>query len=452
MSKKLKELRQKQHDLKLEATALLDAADNDGGRDLTADEENQYAAIDADLKLVGKEIEIEEARQERRRSLDAIGTAASPVRTTPPQRPAGNTVPAAARNADDVDPALTNGFVNIADFARSVRTACQPESRHVVDPRLYGAAGVRAAPSGYMEGGGGAGEGFELPVAFRDQIWELVFAMDDIFTTTDIEPTSARTVEYTADETTPWGATGVQAYWRSEGSQMQASKVGTKGRQMTLHELYAFVLATDELLEDAPRLADRLTRKSAQAINWKINDACVYGSGAGQPLGWFNSNALVSVAKEAGQSADTIVAQNILKMFSRLWVAPGDKPYWVTNQDTVPQLASIVIGDKPVWMPPNGLISAPGGILLGYPVKFSEHGKTLGDKGDIQLVSPKGYYAARRTAGVKFATSMHLFFDYNIQAFRWTFRFGGQPHQSAPIAPANGANTKSCFVTLDERS
>ena len=91
-------------------------------------------------------------------------------------------------------------------------------------------------------------------------------------------------------------------------------------------------------------------------------------------------------------------------------------------------------------------------FLLGYSIDWKEHCKTLGDKGDLQLVSPKGYYAARRTSGVQFASSMHLYFDYAIQAFRWTFRFGGQPHLSAPVAPANGANTKSHFVTLDERA
>lgn len=447
MSKKLKELRLRQHDLKKEATALLDAADA-ADRDLSAEEESRYTAIEAELTSVAEGIVAEEARHERRRNLDAIATAAPPMQAATPVA----TVPAAPRNGNERNPAETNGFAHIADFARAVRTACTPETRHNVDQRLIGGRGVGAGPANYMEGGGTAGEGFELPVAFRTEIWDLVFDMDDIVQTTDIEPTVARQVEYMADETTPWGSSGVQAHWRSEGKQMEASKLGAKGRQMNLHEIYAFVLATEELLEDAPRLNSRLTTKSAEAINWKLNEAVIYGDGVGKPLGWFNSPALVSVAKEASQTGDTIVAQNVLKMYSRLWVTPGDQPYWITNRDTIPQLATITIGDKPVWMPPNGLISAPGGILLGYPVKFSEHGKTLGDKGDLQLVAPKGYYAAHRTQGVKFATSMHLYFDYNMQAFRWTFRFGGQPHLSAPIQPANGGSTKSCFVTLDERA
>lgn len=112
----------------------------------------------------------------------------------------------------------------------------------------------------------------------------------------------------------------------------------------------------------------------------------------------------------------------------------------------------MTVGDRPIWMPPNGLADAPGGMLLGLPVMLSEHARTLGDKGDLQLISPKGYYALKRESGPKFAQSMHLYFDYAIEAFRWTFRFGGQPHLSKPVDPANGAATKSHFVALAERA
>ena len=441
MSKKLKELLQRQHDLKAEATALLDAADKDS-RNLTEAEEKRYAEIETELKGLVDKIAVEQAKAERRRSLDAI----APAPSVP-----GSAVPAQARS--EADPSQTGGFRNLAEFALAVRGACTPATAGMIDPRLSALrAGPLAAPTNFLEGGGSSGEGFELPIMFRDQIWELVMGMEGLINDVDLEPSSARQVDHTRDESTPWGSTGVQAYWRAEGGQMQASKQATKGGTMSLHEIYAFVLATEELLEDAPRLNNRLTRKSAEAISWKVDDAIIYGTGAGQPLGWFNSGAIVSIAKEGSQAADTILAANVLKMYSRLLVAIGDNPYWLANRDVVPQLATMTIGDEPVWMPPSRMFDAPGGFLLGYPVKWSEHCRTLGDKGDIQLISPKGYYAARRTNGVQFASSMHLYFDYNIQAFRWTFRVGGQPHLSAPVSPANGTNTKSHFVVLDDRA
>jgi Phage capsid family. len=103
-------------------------------------------------------------------------------------------------------------------------------------------------------------------------------------------------------------------------------------------------------------------------------------------------------------------------------------------------------------MPANGLAEAPGGFLLGLPIRFSEFASTVGDLGDIQLISPRGYYGVRRAEGVRFASSIHLYFDYATEAFRWTFRYGGQPHLSAPVSPANGSATKSHFVTLAARA
>lgn len=434
--KKLAHLRQRLTELKGEATALLDKADKEAGGVLTADEEAKFTALEAEIKKVSADIDAEEAKAERRRRLDAIQTAA-------PQIPGVPRV-----TSSEPDPSRTGGFRNLAEFAVAVRAA-NPQSGLSVDPRL---AGLMAAPTGYMEGGGSVGEGYMVPAEFRDQIWELVTDAGDVLDAVDMEPTSSRQVDMIADESTPWGATGVQAYWRSEGAQMTASKQATKARSVTLHELYAFVLATDELLEDAPRLNARLTTKAAQAIAWKASEAIIWGTGAGQPLGLMTSSALVTVAKESGQAADTLDDQNVLKMYSRLLVAPGDMPFWLANRDIVPQLAGMVIGDTPIWMPPNGLMDAPGGILLGYPIRFSEHAKTIGDLGDLILGSWKGYYAARRTAGAQFAQSMHLFFDYGIQAFRWTFRLGGQPHLSAAVSPANGSNTKAHFVALAERA
>ena len=99
-----------------------------------------------------------------------------------------------------------------------------------------------------------------------------------------------------------------------------------------------------------------------------------------------------------------------------------------------------------------GCREAPGGRLLGRPILFTEHAKTVGDKGDLQLVNPNGYEAFRKQSGVQFAESIHLYFDYNIRAFRWIFRIGGQPVLSAPVSPAKGSNTKSHFVALADRA
>ena len=386
----------------------------------------------------------------------AVALAAAGVALTPSNAPAGHIDHGgyemrlgAHITSNELDPALTGGFQSMADFAMAVRGS-HPQIGGQVDERLT--TMLQAAPANYHQEEG-AVEGYMVPPAMRQAIWELIFMGDDILNRVTLEPTSSNAVKIILDETTPWGSTGIQARWDGEGDQLTADKLVTKGEMVDLHKLSAYVLATDELLEDAPRLSDRLTRGAARAINWKASDSIVYGNGVGQPMGYFNAACLVSVAKESGQAADTIVTANIGKMFSRLWTVSGGRPLWLANRDIVPQLIELVIGNQPVWTGFNaGLQQAPGGLLLGYPIMFSEHAKTLGDKGDLQLIDLDGYYGIQKSGGIRFASSIHLFFDYGVQAFRWTFRMGGQPFLSAAIASANGPNTKSHFVTLDARA
>ena len=192
-------------------------------------------------------------------------------------------------------------------------------------------------------------------------------------------------------------------------------------------------------------------KKAPLAITYKMNEAIVNGTGAGQPLGWFTSAAKVSVAKEGSQVAATVVAANVSKMFARL-INPG-QGIWYVNQDVLPQLMTMTLGNNSVFMPPaSGLVGAPGGYLLGRPVQFLENCQTVGTQGDIQFVNPKGYYCAHKGSAPEFAESMHLYFDYNISAFRWIFRCGGQPYLSAAISPAKGSVTRSHVVVLDTRS
>jgi len=85
-------------------------------------------------------------------------------------------------------------------------------------------------------------------------------------------------------------------------------------------------------------------------------------------------------------------------------------------------------------------------------VYFNEHAQTFSTLGDIVLADLSGYALATKIGkGIDFQSSIHLFFDYNMQAFRWTFRLGGQTYLSKPVTPANGSKTKSSFVTLQAR-
>lgn len=434
---RLERYRQLHASLKQQMEAILDQAQHNADGRLTAEQQAAYDALKPKLAAAKEDYD-------RENELARAELSAPAVRTT--------TSTPSVRGGDPrvlQDP--KRGFEDLADFALAVRGACRPGA--LADERLdFTRPEPQAAPTNYHKEAG-ADEGYMVPPEFRDAIWAIVFGDDTLLAAFNPEPTNSNAVDFLADESTPWGATGVQAKWRAEGSVLDASKLATKLRQVRLHELFAFVLATEELLEDAPRLSSRLTEGAARAILWKAIEGLMWGTGAGQPLGWMKAGSLVTQTKESGQAADTIVTKNVTKMYSRLLAVDGSQPFWIANRDIFPQLAELAIGNQPIWTPPNaGFQGAPGGFLLGYPILWSEHAATLGDKGDLQLVSPAGYYATTKRGGAKFDSSIHLFFDYAVQAFRWLFRIGGQPFLEAAVSPARGSATKSHFVVIDDRT
>ena len=372
----------------------------DENRELTAEEEAADTADKEQLARLTAQIQRAEAAMT---AAAAIG--ATPAQTPPANGPPGS-VPAAAR------PPLDNaGFANLAEFAQAVRCANPAAGQSFrIDDRL-------AAPGNvHMEQGDAAGS-YLVPAEFRQQIVNLVFndGNDPIMDLIDPDPTASNRVVGLGDETTPWGNSGIVAAWRSEGEQMLPSRMALTPRETKLNELYAFVLATEELLEDAPRVATLLTNHAAAAIRWKAADAFMYGTGVEQPLGWMNSAATIAIAKEGGQAAATIVPVNVARMWARM-IMPSQAS-WLINSDAMPQLMGLAAANgQPVWFP--NYQESPGGTLLGRPVVFNEHSRSIGQLGDIQFVNPNGYEAFRKQNGVSFADSIHLYFDYNIRAFR----------------------------------
>jgi HK97 family phage major capsid protein len=340
--------------------------------------------------------------------------------------------------------APASGFESLGDFALAVHKASQQGGR--VDSRL-----VTKAPTTYANESTGGSGGYMVPTEFADRLWEIVFAPDALLSRTNQIPTSRNSLSLPVSESTPWGASGVQAYWVEEGSAITQSRPSFTYRNLRLHKLAALVPASDELVEDASALDAFVTREAGRAIRYKADDAIINGDGAGKPLGIFNSPALVTVTKETSQTADTVVAANIAKMYARMPASSMGQAVWLLSQDVLPQIVTLTLGDQPIYQPPSNNTAAPLGALLGRPILLSQHCQTLGDKGDIYFVNFSDYITLTRTSGIQSASSIHLWFDHDITAFRFTFRVAGQPWMNEPIAAAHGSHTTSPFVTLEAR-
>lgn len=346
------------------------------------------------------------------------------------------------------DPRLTANFRSMGEFSQAVFNA---RGGHI-DPRLEM---IRNAPTTYGQESVGADGGFAVPPAFRTAIMEKVMGENSLLSLTDNEQTSSNTLTVPIDETTPWGTTGVKAYWTAEGALKTQSKPSLGETTVKLHKLAALVPVTDELLEDAPALDNYIRRRSSEAITWEINRAIVSGTGVGQPLGILNSGALISVAKEAGpQAADTLVYANLVKMWSRMPDASRQRAVWIANQTIEPQLLQMVVtgAAQPIYMNGGNAAGTPFRQLLGLRIVYTEAAPPLGDLGDIILADMSGYLSVTKVGGVRTDVSIHLYFDYDVTAFRFVMRIGGRPWFNSPITANDGTTTYSPFVALAERA
>jgi HK97 family phage major capsid protein len=249
-----------------------------------------------------------------------------------------------------------------------------------------------------------------------------------------------------------WG--GVQSYWVGEGVQPPSTRPKFRLVELDLKKLASLMYVTDELIADTAVLTSIAGKAFSEELMFMTEDGVFEGTGAGQPLGIKNAQCLIVVPKEVGQAGKTIVYENVLKMWSRMWARSRQNAVWWINQDCEPQLYALsqVIGTAgvPVYLPANGISGQPYGTLFGRPVIPVEYSDTLGTQGDITLAAYSQYVLADK-GGVQAASSMHVAFLTDEMVFRFIYRVDGEPIWHAPLTPFKGNNTLSPFVQLQSR-
>lgn len=339
-----------------------------------------------------------------------------------------------------------NRFKSFGEQLVAVRAAAQPGATSI-DSRLFNAAsgGSVSTPS---DGGFLVQEDF-VSELINDSYTDSILAqkvrripMSSGANTLKINGIN----ETSRADGSRWG--GIQAYWESEAAEITASKPSFRQIELTLKKLSGLCYATDELLEDAPALATVIQQGFANEFSFKLDDAILNGSGSGEPLGILNSDALVTVAKEADQT-DALCAENLIKMLTACYDKNG-KAEWYLNQELLPYLCTLKIGDTPIYLPGNTIANAPYGTLLGKPVNFIEQAGAVKTKGDILLADMSQYILTDKRS-VDAQQSIHVRFIYDETAFRFIYRVDGQPAWGNTLTPYKGSTKRSPFVTLAAR-
>lgn len=355
---------------------------------------------------------------------------------------------------DETDKKATKPFRSLGEQLKAVANAAL--NPHMVDERLKAQKAVLGANEGQSSDGG-----YLVQQDFSSEIFKV--AHDSGVIASRARRTSvganANGLKINAiDETSRangsrWG--GVRGYWLSEGGTLTATQPKLRQMEWNLKKLGALMYATDELLQDTTALGNIMQMAASEELAFMLDDSLLNGTGAGMPLGVLNAPVLVSVAKEVGQAAATLVYANIQKMWSRMHARSRANAIWLINQDVEPALNSmdfpVGTGGVPVYLPPGGLAASPLATLLARPIVPTEFNATLGTVGDIVLADFSQYLLIDK-GGVEAATSIHVQFLTDQTAFRWIYRVDGQPLWNAPLTPFKGTNTLSPFVALATRA
>lgn len=339
----------------------------------------------------------------------------------------------------------TEGWGSFQEFTRSIHSG-------LVDRRF------RAATGG-SEGVGTEG-GFAVPSAYSDRLLDLSLEGEIVRGRADVigMPSNILDLPLFDDEDHSQNIAGFVAQWLDEAG--TATEQTGKLRNVTLKakKIGIWSKLTSELVEDSPGFEGRLTNAMAQAIGWNFDQGFIRGSGAGQPQGMLTkAPSLITVAKETSQAADSIVYDNVIKMWSRLWPRGAMNAVWMVHPSTLPWLLKLI-----VFIPNRADSDDVGGTvvtvqgqdgtmrLLTRPVVVTEHVNQLGDAGDIALVDWSQYLVGLRRA-ITSAREISSGWTTDEVGVRSIARIDGMDTWSKPFQPRTGATLSWC-VTLAERA
>ena len=299
--------------------------------------------------------------------------------------------------------------------------------------------------------------GFLVPEVLRSELLRVALETAIVRGRARVIPMDSNRVPFPAIDSTSNASTifgGITASWTEEGATLGESEAKFGRVILDAKKLAARCDVPNELLQDSIiSFGAFINDVLPQAIAWFEDIGFTTGVGAGEPQGWNNANALVTVNKESGQVANSIVWENIVKLYSRMLPSSMGNAVWVANNDTFPELATMALsvgtGGSGIWLN-NGVVGPPMSIL-GRPVVFTEKVPTLGTTLDISLVD-FGYYLIGDRQEMRAESSAHAQFTSDQTVYRIIERIDGRPWLQSAITPNQGTNTLSPFVTLQTRS
>jgi len=297
--------------------------------------------------------------------------------------------------------------------------------------------------------------GFLVPTQYAEQIHAVSLENEIVMPRAFVQPMKSNECKLPAMTIGDHSANlygGFTASYTGEAGTINEANPTVRNMVLNAKKLTGLIRFSAELTQDIPGGEGQIIQICGKGLSWYRDRAFLKGSGAGEPLGILNAPCTISVAKESGQRADSIVYENLTKMVARLHPACFNNAVWIVQVSAIPQLLSLsqAVGTGGSTYP---VLSEATGTwqILTRPVVFTEKTEKLGDQGDVILADLSQYVVGLRSE-MRFDMSIHVHFSTDELLARLIERHDGQPLWDAPLTLEDGVNTVSPFVTLDARA
>ncbi len=364
-----------------------------------------------------------------------------------PQIHAANGKASAAYNPKALGASLDDEYTDAADYFHDIWHNTHKSPEVVAKLNTYQNAFSEKVPS---EGG------FLVPERLRAELLRVALETSIVRPRARVIPMDSLRVPFPAIDSTSNVSSvygGIVAYWTEEGASLSATEASFGRIVLDAKKLTAYTEVPNELLSDSLiSFQAFINQIFPEALGFYEDIAFFSGTGAGEPSGFLNADAAISVTKESGQPANTIVWENIVKMYSRMLPSSLGRAVWVASIDTFPELATMALsvgtGGSAIWL--NNGTTGPPMSILGRPVIFTEKCPVVGDAGDINFVD-FGFYLIGDRQVMSAKSSEHFKFKNDVTAFRIIERLDGRPWLQSAITPKNSGATLSPFVKIAAR-
>lgn len=433
------------------------AAGTAEGRELTAEEQTKVEDISAQFDAVEARLQAREARPDTPSPKNAASQGSGRKTTAD----LGSPLPASATPVN-----ARNGLVfasGTKDFAAKLFAQARAPEAEVKPNDFFNALATRTFLPGMIANatateGIGADGGFDVPTVWYRGVIDQALQVSEFAQRCRIFPADSNNLVIPMLDTTnrAAGVAGLIANWSGENEAQTAQVMKWRAVEMKLKKTFILSEASSELVEDGINYSQQLDEGMSLATAQSLDAAILYGTGVKMPLGIVNSPGAIEIPKEGSQVADTVVWENLVKMYARLTPAAQKRATWFVSPDVLPSLMAVKVPgtDAPALLSGgfnDAGAGAPAMSIFGRPVVVTEIAGQIGDKGDV-VFADLSQYALLLKRRARMESDNGPGFNRDVVSFRMIMRVDGTPLWTGPITPFNGGATQTWATYLAARA